>query len=292
MDKLDSITAFVRSVELGSLSAAARALGTGQPTVSKLIASLEKTLGAKLLKRSTAGLSLTGEGQRFHERALRLLEAYDEAVADVREQVQQPRGLLRISAPRALGERRLNRLMLEFLERYPDIRIDLLLDDRFIDPLEERIDVSLRVSGRLPPELVARRIGAWPRVLVAAPAYLAARGIAERPEDLVQHEVLRYAGTSDAFPLDGPEGRIDVAVGGRYRVSSAAALLEAVQLGAGMALQPTWMVEEMIQRGELVQVLPGWTGPAQEAHLLYAPRRHLPLRVQVLLDFLTERLSA
>lgn len=284
MDTLRSLAAFVHSVELGSLSGAARALGTTQPTVSKLVAALEGSVGVRLLRRSATGL-------RFHERAKRMLEDYGDAVADARAQVQQPRGLLRVSAPVALGELRLNAMALEFLALYPDIELELLLEDRFVDPLEERIDVSLRLGGRLPPDLVARPIATWPRVLVAAPAYLAARGRPRQPQDLARHEYLRYAGGDGALLLQGPQGPVSVPVRSRYRVTSAVALLDSVRGGAGISLQPLWTVHGLLAEGHLVRVLPRHTGPPQAAHLLYAARRHQPLRVRVLVDFLADRLA-
>ncbi|MBO9679760.1 MAG: LysR family transcriptional regulator [Acidovorax sp.] len=293
MDTLRSLAAFVHSVELGSLSGAARALGTTQPTVSKLVAALERSVGVRLLRRSATGLSLTEEGLRFHERAKRMLEDYGDAVADARAQVQQPRGLLRVSAPVALGELRLNAMALEFLALYPDIALELLLEDRFVDPLEERIDVSLRLGGRLPPDLVARPVGTWPRVLVAAPAYLAARGRPRQPRDLERHEYLRYAGGDGALLLQGPRGPVSAPVRSRYRVTSAVALLDSVRGGAGISLQPLWAVQGLLDDGQLVRVLPRHTGPSQVAHLLYAARRHQPLRVRVrvLVDFLADRLA-
>jgi DNA-binding transcriptional LysR family regulator len=291
MDTLRALEAFVHSVELGSLSGAARALGTTQPTVSKLVAGLERSLGVRLLRRTAAGLSLTEEGQRFHERSRRVLEDYGDAVADAREGIRQPRGLLRVSAPVTLGQRHLNAMALEFLGLYPDIELELVLDDRFIDPLEGRIDVSLRVGGTLPPDLVARRLGSWPRVLVASPEYIASRGKPRRPQDLLSHDYLRYAAGDDGVLLDGPEGPVSVPVRSRYRVNNAVAMLDAVQGGAGISLQPTWMVAELLAQGRLVHVLGRHTGPAQEMHLLYAPRRHQPQRVRVLVDFLAERVA-
>ncbi len=139
---------------------AARALDTTRPTVSKLVAGLERSLGVRLLRRTAAGLSLTEEGQRFHERARRMLEDYGDAVSDVREGIQQPRGLLRMSAPVTMGQRHLNAMVVEFLGLYPDIELELVLDDRFVDPLEERIDVSLRVGGALPPD---ESLATWAR---------------------------------------------------------------------------------------------------------------------------------
>jgi DNA-binding transcriptional LysR family regulator len=291
VDTLRALSAFVHSVDLGSLSAAARALDTTQPTISKLVAGLERALGVRLLRRAATGLSLTEEGQRFHERARRLLEDYGDAVADAREQVQQPQGLLRVSAPVTLGQRHLNAMAVEFLRLYPEIQLELVLDDRFIDPREERIDVSLRVGGALPPDLVARHLGAWPRILVASPAYIAARGKPRRPQDLVAHDYLRYAPGDDGVLLTGPEGPVTVPVRSRYRVNNAVALLDSVMAGAGLSLQPTWMVAELLADGRLVRVLGRHTGPAQELHLLHAPRRHQPLRVRVLVDFLSERVA-
>jgi DNA-binding transcriptional LysR family regulator len=291
MDTLRALEAFVHSVELGSLSGAARALDTTQPTVSKLVAGLERSLGVRLLRRTAAGLSLTEEGQRFHERARRMLEDYGDAVSDVREGIQQPRGLLRMSAPVTMGQRHLNAMAVEFLGLYPDIELELVLDDRFVDPLEERIDVSLRVGGALPPALVARHLGTWPRVLVASPDYIAARGKPRKPQDLLAHDYLRYAAGDDGVLLQGPDGPVTVPVRSRYRVNNAVALLDSVLGGAGISLQPTWMVADLLEQGRLVRLLGRHTGPAQEVHLLYAPRRHQPLRVRVLVDFLAERVA-
>lgn len=291
MDTLRALEAFVHSVELGSLSGAARALDTTQPTVSKLVAGLERSLGVRLLRRSAAGLSLTEEGQRFHERARRVLEDYGDAVSDAREGLHQPRGLLRMSAPVTLGQRHLNAMALEFLALYPGIELELLLDDRFVDPLEERIDVSLRVGGPLPPDLVARHLGTWPRVLVASPGYVAARGKPRKPQDLLAHDYLRYGAGDDGALLQGPDGALTVPVRSRYRVNNAVAMLDSVLGGAGISLQPTWMVAEPLAQGRLVRVLPRHSGPAQEVHLLYAPRRQLPLRVRVLVNFLAERVA-
>lgn len=291
MDTLRALAAFVHSVELGSLSGAARAMHTTQPTVSKLVAGLEQSLGVRLLRRAPAGLSLTEEGQRFHEHARRMLEGYDEAVADVRQRTTHPRGLLRVSAPVALGQCRLNAMAGEFLATYPDIALELVLDDRFIHPLEERIDVSLRLGGPLPPELVARHLGTWPRVLVASPAYLAARGRPRQPQDLLAHDYLRYAAGDDGVLLQGPAGPVNLPVHSRYRMNHAVALLESVLAGAGISLQPTWMVAELLAEGRLVRVLPKYTGPAQQAHLLYPARPYQPQRVRVLVDFLSERVG-
>lgn len=287
MDKLRAMDAFVRAADLGSLSAAARSLATTQPTVSKLIAALEQELGARLLQRGPARVTLTDEGARFLESAKRLLEDYGEAVASLDQGTREPRGRVRISAPVALGELRLNALMLRALQRYPQLELDLMLDDRFVDPVEERFDLTVRIGGALPLDLVARELAVWPRYIVASPAYLEREGRPRRVEDLVRHPFLRYPlGADESVPLHGPRGRVDAPISTRYRINSAVALLDAVLEGAGIAFQPCWMVNDLIARKKLVRLLPQWTGPAQTAYLVHPPRRRLPMRVQVMLDLL------
>lgn len=288
MDRLKAMGAFVRAVELGSLSAAARELQTTQPTVSKLVASLEHSVGVRLLERGSSRVVPSDEGVRFLPSARQLLEEYDEAVAELKQRVRQPKGLVRISAPVALGELRLNRLMLQALQQHPLLEVELVLEDRFVDPIEERIDLAVRIGGALPSDLVAKPLAVWPRYLVASPEYLQRKGKPRQPQDLPRHDYLRYAGQGgDALTLGSSRGvSTTVAVAARYRVNSAVAMLEAVKGGAGIALQPSWMVAELLRKGTLVRLLPQWTGPAQTAHLVHAPRRKQPMRVQALMDFL------
>jgi DNA-binding transcriptional LysR family regulator len=292
MDRLKAMNAFVRAVDLGSLSAAARELGTTQPTVSKLVAGLEHAVGVRLLERGPVRVVPTEEGERFLPGARQLLEGYEEAVAGLRERVAQPKGLVRISAPVALGTLRLNRLMLQALQAHPLIDIELILQDRFVDPVEERMDLTVRIGGVLPPDLVARRLAVWPRWLVASPEYIARKGRPRRPQDLPRHAYLRYAGAGDAVVLARAGESVAVAVPARYRVNSAVAMLEAALAGAGVALEPCWMVDAQLRAGSLVRLLPQWTGPSQTAHLLYAPRRRQPMRVQAMIDFLMEAVPA
>lgn len=286
MDRLKAMSAFVRAVELGSLSAAARELHTTQPTVSKLVAALEHSLGVRLLERTSTRAAATDEGLRFLDSARKLLEDYEEAVTELTQRKREPKGLVRVSAPVALGELRLNRLMLQALAQYPQLQVELMLDDRFVDPVQERIDLAVRIGGALPPDRVARQLAVWPRYLVASSDYVQRHGKPRRPEDLSRHAYLRYAGRDDAVLLDGPEGPTRIDLPSRYRINSAIALLEAVQAGAGIALQPSWMVGDLLRQGALVRLLPRWTGPAQTAHLIHAPRRSLPMRVQAIQDLL------
>ena len=293
MDAIKSMRAFVRAIELKGLSAVAREQRTTQPTVSKLVASLEKSLGVRLLERTTARLVPTEEGRRFYERAKRMLEEFDEAVADARGLTQRPAGALRVNAPLAFGELYLNALVLEFLALYPDIGIELILGDRFVDLSEEGIDMALRLGGPLPPQAVARRLGVAPRLLVCAPAYLRGRTPIRSPQDLQQLDAVRFAWADnvDTVELSGPDGEARVAVRGRYRVNSSIAVRESLLAAAGFELAPAWLVQDLLDAGRLVRILPRWQGPPQEAHLLYAQRRYQPLRARVFADFLAERVS-
>ena len=285
--------AFVRAVELGSLTAAARSLGTTQPTISKLVVALESSLGVRLLERGPSRVSPTAEGVRFLESARRLLEDYEEAIVALDQGIREPSGLVRISAPVALGELHLNALMLEALKRYPQLQIDLMLDDRFVDPVEGRFDISVRIGTPLPPDLVARQLAVWPRYLVASGEYVREHGCPKRLQDLSQHEFLRYPlWADDSVPLTGPGGPSDVAVTSRYRINSAVALLDAVTSGAGIAFMPCWMAKELLESGRLVRLLPRWSGPPQTAYLLYARRRTQPTRVRVLLDLLDKGIKS
>lgn len=291
MDTLRSLQCFVRAVELGSLSAVAREQHTTQSNISKIVAALEEDLGVRLLERSTASLSPTVPGRRFYERARGVLEEYADAVADVRGESAAASGLLRINAPVALGQFRLNGFVQEFLRQYPGIEVELILNDRMVDMVEEGVDIAVRLGGELPPNVVARRIGASPRLLVAAPAYLKAHGTPQAPQDLAAHEYIRFAWASsgDALELTDGTRSVTVATHGRYRVNNALAIRDTLAAGGGIGLCPEWLVQDLLAQRKLRRVLRDWQGSAQELHLLYPSRRYLPHRVRLMLDFLQQR---
>lgn len=292
MDTLSSLQSFIRVVELGSFTAAAREAGVSQPSMSKAVAALEQELGARLLKRSTTSLVLTEEGRRFYRRSKGVLEEFEDAKADIRGQTQSLAGRLVVTAPVGLGELRLNALALEFLAAYPGIELELVLNDRYVDLVEEGVDVAIRLGKELPPNLIARKLGASPRVLVATPDYLRRTPKIRTPEDLSRHEYIRFAGVSALTRLEFSKGsaRVVVAPRGRYCVNSSLALRQCFLEGAGLGSAPAWLVQDLIDTGALVAVLPGWTLPPQDLHLLYPSRRYQPQRTLALLQFLIERL--
>ncbi|MEQ5841599.1 LysR family transcriptional regulator [Paraburkholderia acidicola] len=292
MDSLQSMRLFTRVVELGSFSAAAREEDMSQPTMSKIIAALERSLGVRLLERTTTSLTPTEEGKRFYERSKRVIEEYVDAVADAQGRTQRLAGTLIVNAPVGLGELHLNGLFLEFLAQYPEIEIELILNDRVVDLVEEGVDVAIRLGSVLPPNVVARQIASSPRVLVASPDYIERNPKVRRPEDLVKHEYLRFAGVSFGAQMEFSRAaeKVVVEVGGRYRVNSSLALRQCFLAGAGLGTAGAWLVQDLIDTGALVRLLPKWQMASQPVHLVYPSRRYQPLRTRTLLQFLAARL--
>jgi DNA-binding transcriptional LysR family regulator len=293
MDTIRSLRCFVRAVELGSLSAVAREEGITQPTVSKLMAALERELGVRLLERSTTSLQATPQGGRFYQRALGVLAEYQEAVADARGQTDTPAGLVRVNAPSAFGQFRLNALLAPFLDRYPQVDIELILDDRIVDLVKEGVDICVRQGHELPPDAVARLAGVSPRRLVAAPDYLRAHGAPRQPRDLARFDYIRFAWLADGdlLTLRRGERAETIQTRGRYRVNNALAIRESLAAGGGIGLCPLWLVQDLLDSGALVLVLPEWEGQPQPLHLLSPSRRYQPLRARLLLDHLATEIA-
>jgi len=293
MDTLRAMRCFTRAVELGSLSAVAREEGITQPTVSKLMAALEREFGVRLLERSTTSLHPTPQGARFYQRALGVLAEYQEAVADARGQTDTPAGLVRLNAPTAFGQFRLNALLAPFLACHPKVDIELILDDRMVDLVKEGVDIAVRQGTELPPDAVARLVGVSPRQLVAAPSYLRAHGEPLRPQDLEDFDYIRFAWLADGdlLALRRGEQTETIQTRGRYRVNNALAIRESLAAGGGIGLCPLWLVQDLLDGGALAPVLPEWSGPPQPLHLLSPSRRYQPLRARLLLDHLAAEIA-
>jgi DNA-binding transcriptional LysR family regulator len=290
MDTLHAMRVFVRTLELGSLSAAAREFGTTQPTVSKWLAQLERQLRVRLFERSTRGLAPTEQGQRFHADAKRLVEQFDAAVGGVQGMTGQAAGLLRINAPVALGQFRINAMVQRFMADHPAIDVELILNDRFVDLVEECVDVAFRLGGTLPPDAIGRHLATVPRFLVASPAYLARRGVPAVPDALSAHDFVRFAWTpGNTIELFRGDEQARLQTAGRFRVNNALAIREALVMGSGIGMCPDWLVRDLLDRGELVRVLEGWTARAQDLTLLYPSRQFQPLRTRLFIDFAVEQ---
>jgi DNA-binding transcriptional LysR family regulator len=267
LDRLHAMELFVRVVETGSFSAAARDLRMGQPAVSKTIASLETRLGVRLLARTSRRLSPTEAGEAFYERARRTLAEADEAETAARGLGSGLEGRLRVCAPVTFGRLHVAPKLGAFLDAHPKLRLEVIMDDRRIDLLEENIDIALRLGALADSTLTARRIGVTERLIVASPKYLRRCGEPRTPADLVGHESIVYtqqAATAEEWRLRSGTTEISVRVPSRLAFSAAEGVREAVLAGFGLAIAPRWMMSPELESGAAVAVLRDWTLPTQD----------------------------
>lgn len=291
------IWAFVRVVETGSFSEAARQMGTTKANISKQVARLERTLHARLLNRSTRKLGLTEAGSAIFQHGLRMIEEARALEATAAGLQTGPAGTLRVSASMAFGTACLAGLLPAFMERYPDIRVHLGLTDRYVDLVEENIDVALRLAPRIDiMSVVARPLAPIHYVLAAAPTYLARHGMPERVEDLRTHQCLVFGSTGApvTWEFEGGNGVEGVTLDGALAVNSSVALHQAMLRGGGIALLPTYVAGADLRRGASVQVLPqlrprGYAG--DRLYAVYLENRFLPPKVRVFIDYLRETLG-
>ena len=293
MDRLSAMTMFTRVVETGSFSAVARELSTTQPTISKNIAELETWLGAKLLNRSTRSLHLTEAGADYYERCISILMDIEEAEQSVGHLQTQPKGLLRVNTVAAFGRLHVMPLLGEFLAEYPDIRVEVLLNDRVIDLVEEGVDVALRMGTLDDSTLIAKKIAASPMVVVATPQYLKKYGTPEHPTDLKDHNCVIYTGVDNTRQLQFKENGepFYIRVDGNILTNNTEAVREALLAGYGITKIPKWLVGDELMKGHLVEVLAGYLPDPLEIHAVYPPGRHLPLKARVFIDFLASRMG-
>jgi DNA-binding transcriptional LysR family regulator len=289
MDRLDCIQSFVRVVETGSFSAVARELNTTQPTISKQIAALEEYLDVQLLSRSTRKLQLTQEGEQFLEHCQRLLDAVAEAEASVGQR-QNPVGTLRVSCPVAFGQHQVMPYVKGFLDRYPDIKLDLTLSDRFTDFVEDNLDLAIRIGQVNDPNLITHRLGVTRRVTVAGVEYFRDRAEPKTPDDLIEHNCIVFTrlSTGNVWHFQRPTGgTMQVAVSGNLQVDNSPAIREAVLAGLGIAVCPVWLFGELIQSDRLTVILKDYQPTTLPIQAVYRRGRFIPAKVRCFLDYFT-----
>lgn len=285
---------FAKVVELKSFSAAADELKLSKATVSKAVTRLETRLGARLFNRTSRRLALTETGLRLAEPAARLLADGEAAEDEILAQSAQPRGLVRLAAPMSFGLLEVAPLLPEFLTTYPEVSVDLHMSDEAVDLVGLGFDMALRIASLPDSSLIARRIGPVARHVVAAPAYLAARGRPTHPAHLAEHACLGYAylPTPETWRfVNGAGEEASVRPTGPLRANNAEALLPALEAGLGLAVQPDFIVGESLAQGRLEVVLGDWSPPPVALHLVMPPGGPRPARVEVLAQFLVQRLS-
>jgi DNA-binding transcriptional LysR family regulator len=292
---LRGMHAFRAVVELKSFMRAGERLGLSGSAVSKLVAALEHDLEAQLLQRTTRKLAVTEAGARFYESAVLVLDETEQALDRLHDRAGQPRGLLRVSVPSSFALCWLSPRLPEFLLRYPGLRVELSLNDRYVDLVAERFDCALRIGSALADSsLVARRLGSVPRVLVAAPRYLKAAPPLRAPGDLLAHDALVHspssAGSEWPFLVDGRA--VSVQVTGRLTVDNSVLLRDTLLAGIGLALTPHFVVEDLLAGNLLMALLPECMAAPYGVYGIVTQRRHMPLKTSVLLDFVESALAA
>jgi DNA-binding transcriptional LysR family regulator len=291
MDKLAAIRAFAKVVQSGNFSKAAEELRLSRSAVSKSVIDLERELGIQLLRRTTRSVSPTEQGRAYFDRCLAILTELDELDVAVGGFQSIPRGVLRINAPMSFGTLHLSRSLGDFMERYPEIRLELILSDQLIDPVAEGFDVTLRIGDMAPSSLISRKIGPAKRVVCAAPAYLERRGTPLHPSELRNHDCLNYGylATGNQWKLSATDGDHWIQLAWRLCTNNAEVLRDAAVHGQGIALLPTFIVGADLQQGTLRTILPGYGAPEASLCAIYAPTRQLPKKIRVFIDFLVER---
>ncbi len=293
MDNVSEMQVFARVVQLGSFSAAARALNLTPSAISKQIGRLEDRLGTRLFNRTTRRLNLTEAGTGFYERCRQILADIEEAEQAVADLLSTPRGTLKLALPAAFGRLHIAPVLAEYLQRYPDMRIDLNLNDRLIDIMAEGMDLAIRIGDLSDSSLIARRLAPNRRVVCGAPEYFARTAIPEKPKDLLTHNcvVYTYRASRNDWHFSGPEGKETIHVTGNLEANSAEALQEAVLSGLGVGLLPMWLIGADLKAGRMLEVLTDFHFPDSAVYAVYPPGRHLSPKVRSFVDYLADYFS-
>ncbi|WP_438837757.1 LysR family transcriptional regulator [Enterobacter mori] len=290
IDRVELMRTFVRIVETGSLSAAARQLSTTQATVSRRLQSLETLLGARLLLRTTHATRLTDDGERCYQHARRVIDSWLALEDEVGQAEDEPVGVLRVRAPHAFGQEQLLKPLTEFLQRYPQLSVEWMLNDKSVDFLSDNIDCAIRVGAEVDPATVSVQLAEVPRSIVASPALLARFPKVGRPEDL---QALPWIAISTFYQrhvelFDSAAQPTRIAITPRLSTDSLYVARNTALTGLGVALVSSWTVKEDIQEGRLISLLPEWQPTALPVHLVYPWSRYYPARLRRFLEMMKQ----
>lgn len=296
MDRLTGLQIFVRVVETGSFSKAAREFGVTQPTATKHVAAIEERFGVRLLNRNSRAVSLTEAGASYYEKCKAVLRQFEEAERFEEVRATELAGSLRLGTSLTFGRQVMAPLMLDFMRMHPRLRIDLDHDDRYVDLVACGIDVAIRLGALADSTLGGRYLGANPWAMIASPDYLARRGVPGSAAELAQHDSLVYTTTAqgdDLWRLRTPTGeRVTATLSARLRSNNLSTLLEAARADMGIAVVPYYVASGCIAAGELQLLLPDHTLPEQEIHAIYPSPKLVPAKVTTLIAFLKQRFGA
>ena len=290
MDKLRALSVFAAVVERGSFVSAADHLGLSRTAASRLVMDLEAELGATLLNRTTRRVSLTPVGEAYASHARRILDQLEEADQEASAQTLSPRGRLRVTAPMSFGIRHLAPRLKAYLTDYPEMQLDLVLNDRLVDLADEGFDLAIRIGRLSDSALIAKKLATCRMILCAAPSYLRDHGEPRTLSDIKDHITLGYPYWSgrDAWTFASPDGEeVGVQVRSQIWSNNGDALLNAAISGLGIILQPDFIVYQAIEKGELVELMNDFRPPQVDVHALYASRSFMPIRIRSFIDYLT-----
>lgn len=294
MDIVRAFAVFTRVVESGSFSAAAKDLTLGQPAISKMMLALENHLGVRLLNRSTRRLTVTEAGQALYERAIEVLSIVEEAEVAARGINSGLQGVLRVSVPVTFGRLHVVPRLAQFLDAHPNLRVELIMDDRNVDLLAEKIDIALRAGALSDSSLMAKRIASTERVVVASPAYLARHGLPQTPAELLQHNVIIYEqnNLTTNWLFKQATQETSVKVQGQLHVTSAEGLREAVLAGLGLAIVSRWMMSQELLDNKVVTVLDDWHLPGVTLWAVHASGRMVSTKITTFLTWFSQAFNA
>ncbi len=291
MDTLDGMKTIVAAVETGSFTAASERLGISKALVSKYVGEVEGALGVRLFNRSTRRLALTEAGRGYYDQVIPLLEEFTALVDNVTGEQSAPRGLLRVSVPVTFGEMKLSPLVPKFLNQNPDMQVDLQMSDRMIDMLEEGIDVVVRIGGVDDSNLIAKHITTLPLILCASPSYLDQHTSPTSAESIGEHNCIIDSNfrIGKQWPIVSPDGQTtSIEVNSRVAANSPRAVKEIALAGGGIGMIPKFIVDQELEDGLLIEVLPGFSTLEFGLFAIYPHRRYLSKKVRCFIDFLVE----
>jgi DNA-binding transcriptional LysR family regulator len=293
MDKYQEMRVFAAVVDAGSFVGAADGLGMSKAAVSRYLSELEQRLGVRLLHRTTRKLSLTAEGEVFLARSREILASIEDSEAEISTRSQTAGGLLKISVPVSFGIRHLAPLWTEFMQAHPRVSLDVQLADRIMDLVDEGFDLAVRIARLPDSSLVSRQLASTRLVLCASPEYLRTKGTPQHPTELVAHDVIGYSllAMGDQWQFTGPEGPVTVKTQPRIRSNNGDTCVAACLRGAGLQLQPTFLIASELASGRLVEVLPQFRSIELGIYAVYPTRKFVMPKVRAVVEFLSARLA-
>lgn len=294
MDKLESMRAFTNVVNYGSFAAAARKMGLSRSAVNKMVINLESSLGVQLLHRSTRKVTITETGKGFYERCLNILSDLKEAELAVSSLNEEPRGKFKLNAPMSFGKLHLAEAIADFMLKYPQLQVQLTLEDRFVDPIEEGYDLVVRIAEPVETaSLIVHKLKTIKRVLCASPHYLETFGIPQNPQELEHHSCLHYGylTSGNHWKLRDENKEYLVNINGVLCSNNGEVLAQVALKGLGIAFLPTFIISEYLKRGKLEIILPEYEAPEVNLSIIYPVNRHLSTKVKLLTEFLKSRVN-